>query len=163
MNLFQLILNDVAPIASAQTSEAGSWIAWALGGFVLVTFVGLGLSKLLQSMRRPDLYGLSPEKIKEHWAEIEKNAEHGIMGAKLAVIEADKLLDNVMRSLVIPGETMGERLKSAQYRYPKIRQVWPAHKLRNQLVHDSAFQLTLSQARRALKDFHDALRTLHVL
>lgn len=162
MTLFQLILNDATP-AVAQASPAGSWIAWALGLIVVVTLAGLGLSKLLHSMRRPELFGLSQEKINETWKDIEKNAEHGIMGAKLAVIEADKLLDNVLRSLVIPGETMGERLKAAQYRYPNIQKVWPAHKLRNQLVHDSTFEMSLGQAQRALRDFHAALKTLFVI
>ncbi len=164
MMFFQLILEETPSIPLPPGFFAnGSWVGWLLAGFVLITLAGLGISKLLESMRQPEMYGLTREKIKDTWEEIESNADHGLMGAKLAVIEADKLLDNAMRSLVIPGETMGERLKAAQYRYPNIRKVWPAHKLRNQLVHDSAFEISVGQAKRALRDFHDALKTLHVL
>jgi hypothetical protein len=65
--------------------------------------------------------------------------------------------------MMIPGETLADRLKMAAYNYPAITKVWSAHKLRNQLVHDSSFELRASEARRALSDFHDALRTLRIL
>ena len=106
---------------------------------------------------------MSEEKVRETMDEINEQAEQSVMGAKLAVIEADKLVDNVLRAMVIPGETMGERLKAAAHNYPKIREVWPAHKLRNQLVHDSDFNLTQNRAKRALQDFEKALKTLNVL
>jgi hypothetical protein len=65
--------------------------------------------------------------------------------------------------MMLPGETLGERLKSAAYKYPNIRQVWGAHRLRNQLVHDSAFELSLRQAKGALRDYQAALKTLNVM
>jgi hypothetical protein len=139
------------------------WPAWIILGLVLLVIIGIAVQRIVASLRRPDMHGLSREKVLETWAEIEKSSGQGIMGAKLSVIEADKLLDGVLKSMLIPGETMGERLKAAQYSYPNIRNVWSAHKLRNQLVHDSAFEITSGQARRALRDFREALRTLHLL
>lgn len=162
--IFQLLFDSGSPVATAPAGPAVSlWPAWLILGVVLVVIFGIIAQRIVSSMRRPDLYGLSREKILETWAEIEKNAEHGIMGAKLAVIEADKLVDGVMKSILIPGETMGERLKAAQYSYPDIRKVWSAHKLRNQLVHDSTFEISHGQAKRALKEFHEALKTLRAL
>ncbi len=162
--IFQLLFDSGTPAAAASASPAVSlWPAWLILGVVLVVIFGIMIQRIVSSMRRPDLYGLSREKVRETWAEIEKNADHGLMGAKLAVIEADKLVDGVLKSMLIPGETMGERLKAAQYSYPDIRNVWPAHKLRNQLVHDSTFEITSSQARRALKEFYAALKTLRAL
>jgi hypothetical protein len=78
-------------------------------------------------------------------------------------MEADKLLDHVLKSMSFPGETMAERLKLAEYKYASLRQVWPAHKLRNQLVHDPAFDMSVRQAKFALKEFKDALKVLNVL
>ncbi|MEK7473959.1 MAG: hypothetical protein AAB668_04565 [Patescibacteria group bacterium] len=163
--IFQLLFDAGTKIVAtpAPTALPALWPAWVLLGFVLVAMVGIAVQRLISSMRRPDLHGMTREKVLATWAEIEKNADHGLMGAKLAVIEADKLVDGVMKSMLIPGETMGERLKAAQYSYPDIRKVWLAHKLRNQLVHDSTFEITHGQAKRALKDFHAALRTLRIL
>ncbi len=163
--IFQLLFDSGVPTAAAPAPAAipALWPAWALLGFVLLAMFGIVIQRLISSMRRPELHGMSREKVLATWAEIEKNANHGLMGAKLAVIEADKLVDGVMKSMLIPGETMGERLKAAQYSYPDIRKVWQAHKLRNQLVHDSTFEITHGQAKRALKDFHAALKTLRIL
>ncbi|MCK9360962.1 hypothetical protein M0Q28_01910 [Patescibacteria group bacterium] len=149
--------------AAAVADTTNLWPVWIVLGLVAVLIFGILLQRILASMRRPDLHGLSREKIKATWEQIEKSSGMGIMGAKLAVIEADKLLDGVLKSMLIPGETLGERLKAAQYSHPNIKNVWPAHKLRNQLVHDATFEITASQARRALADFKAALHTLRAL
>lgn len=162
--MFQLIVDpSPTPIAQPATAVGILWPAMLLVGLVIVIVIGIAFQKLLHAMRRPELHGLTPEKIRESWIQIEQMSNQGVMGAKLAVIEADKLVDGVLRSMIIPGETMGERLKSASYKYKDISKVWGAHKLRNQLVHDSTFELGVPQAKRALKDFEAALKTLHVL
>ena len=127
-----------------------------------VIMISMAVHRLVRFLQRPDLHGMDRKRILETWANIEKTAEHGTMGAKLAVIEADKLLDGVLKSMMMPGETLGERLKTAGYKYPGIRQVWGAHRLRNQLVHDSSFDLSIRQAKGALRDYRAALETLNV-
>ena len=77
--------------------------------------------------------------------------------------EADALLDHALKSLAMPGATMGERLKFAAYKYPKISRVWNAHRLRNQLAHEASFYLDPSMAKSAIRDFKDALRLMSVL
>lgn len=131
-----------------------------LAAFVIAGFV---FAAILRSVRMRESDGLNRKKIRETWNEIEKTSGMGLMGAKLSVIEADKLLDTVLRDMHIPGETMGERLKMAAYRYKSISDVWPAHKLRNQLVHDSTFELSIGQAKRAVRDFERALKHLGAL
>jgi len=163
--MFQFILNQPPIDSGASTGfqAGGSVIALGLFFFVLLTVGGLVIAKVVKQLKKPELFGMSEEKVRETMDEINEQAEQSVMGAKLAVIEADKLVDNVLRAMVIPGETMGERLKAAAHNYPKIREVWPAHKLRNQLVHDSDFNLTQNRAKRALQDFEKALKTLNVL
>jgi hypothetical protein len=162
--MLQIIFDaGTRPVPAAPASTGTLWPVWLVLGLVAIALIGIIIQRLLAKLRRPDLHGMSAERIKSTWQEIEKSSGMGIMGAKLAVIEADKLLDGVLKSMLIPGETLGERLKTAQYSYPDIKKVWPAHKLRNQLVHDATFELTQSQARRALADFKAALQTLRVL
>lgn len=161
--IFQFIVDASPSQVALDTATGGFWPGWIVLGFVVLTMLIVGLARLTRLLKRPSLEGLTREKILETWQEIEKTSEHGLMGAKLSVIEADKLLDGVFKSMAMPGETLGERLKYAGYKYPDIKKVWPAHRLRNQLVHDSAFQLSVRQAKGALDDYRKALKVLNVM
>jgi hypothetical protein len=131
----------------------------AIGIIILLYLV----RRAMDALRRPEMSGMTPEKVRKTWEEIGKTAGQGVMGMKLAIIEADRLLDAVLKSMMMPGETMAERLKVAQYKYPDLKRVWYAHKLRNQLVHESSFELRSRDGQDALKHYRDALKTLHVL
>jgi hypothetical protein len=168
MLLFQIIVEPtepaLEPIASGSSNvSAGTIVSLFLGGVVLVTLIGIALYRLSRVFHRPELHGTSREQILQRWQNLEQLSGQGMMGAKLAVIEADKLLDQVLRSLTIPGTTLGERLKAAAYNYPNIHRVWGAHRLRNQLVHDTSFEMGSRQARQALDDFKAALKVLNVM
>lgn len=161
---FQFVFDSgaVPSILPSGTMNFGS----ILGIILLIIVVGLvavvGIATLFRALSRPSLEDLDPKRLAAMWTEIEKMSEHGLMGAKLAVVEADKLLDTILRKMHFPGETMGERLKTAAYKYPNISHVWGAHKLRNQLVHDATFEISARQAKSAVRDFHSALKTLNV-
>ena len=115
-------------------------------------------------LSRPEMHGMSREAVQKKWNQIiETSKMNGQMGLKLALVEADTLLDAALKSIMMPGETLGERLKVACYKYPKLKDVWWAHKLRNQLVHQHDFQLSDRETRRALDEFEKALKTMNVL
>ena len=78
----------------------------------------------------------------------------------MAIVEADKLLDKALCELGIAGKTMGERLKKSSSRFSKINSVWHAHKLRNQIAHESGFQVEYMQATHALTIYKQALKDL---
>lgn len=99
--------------------------------------------------------------LQRRWAEIEEMIKTpGEMSAKLAVIEADKLLDHALKALAFPGNTLGERLRFAQYKYPDLRNVWWAHKVRNQLAHEASYHLDRGMAKKAVAEFRRALSRL---
>jgi hypothetical protein len=109
---------------------------------------------------------LSKGEVYTRWQVIMTTSEGGAAGLKSAVSEADKLVDNVLRSHGFHGETMGERLKSAKSRiddYSVYDGLWRAHKLRNALAHEMSFDLVPSQAREALRDFERGLKALGAL
>ena len=82
---------------------------------------------------------------------------------KLAVIEADKLVDHAFKTVGFPGETMADRMKVAEYKHPKVREMWTAHKWRNQLVHEAHFEISERQAKEALRSYEAVLRSLRAL
>ncbi len=83
---------------------------------------------------------------------------------KFAVIEADKLVDDVLKSAGFAGESMGERLMLIKPdQLLNLQYLWDAHKLRNLLVHDVNYQITHRQAIWAVEAFENVLRELEAL
>jgi hypothetical protein len=76
------------------------------------------------------------------------------------VLNADKLLDQALRERGVKGETMGERMKTARESWSNANGVWTAHKLRNQIAHESEVQVSYDDARRALANFKQALKDI---
>jgi hypothetical protein len=71
---------------------------------------------------------------------------------KLAILEADNLLEELVRQIGYEGDTLGERLKMADPReFKSIEGAWEAHKIRNRIAHDGVnFQLSEQEARRVI-------------
>lgn len=82
---------------------------------------------------------------------------------QIAIIKADKLVDKAMRDLGIDGSTMGDRLKSHHEFWSNPDIIWSAHKLRNQIAHESTVDLNESMFRRSMTGFRQALRDLGVI
>lgn len=100
----------------------------------------------------------------KQWAKISKRLATGIEAEyKLAVIEADSLLNETLEKVGYKGETIGEKLKQLDSNIlPDIKQVWEAHKIRNNVVHDPDYHFTLDQAKKTLGIYEKALRDLEM-
>jgi hypothetical protein len=81
----------------------------------------------------------------------------------LAVINADKLVDEALRKANYKGNAMGQRLISAQAVLTNNDKVWVAHKLRNKLVHEDSVRLKKDGVMAALVSFRSALKDLGAL
>ncbi|MDQ7814934.1 MAG: hypothetical protein RDU25_03990 [Patescibacteria group bacterium] len=142
------------------------WVIYLIAGILLLVVllvIIFGIWKLKRWLTRPEMFGMTREQMRKRWDGIRETSKMNIMGAKLAIFEADTLLDSGLKSLLMPGETLGERLKVACYKYPNLRRVWWAHKLRNHLAHDSSAQISVREANQALDEFERALKILNVL
>jgi hypothetical protein len=82
----------------------------------------------------------------------------------VAISEADKLLDNALKAAHFAGNTMGERLKSAQGTFDPYlyNQIWEAHKLRNRLAHDVGATVNGGDLQQSLHAFEQGLVRLGV-
>jgi hypothetical protein len=81
----------------------------------------------------------------------------------LAIINADKLLDEALKKHRLRGETMGERLVRAQKMLSDNDAAWHAHKLRNRLVHDANVKLRKPDVMKSLSGIRKALKDLGAL
>ena len=104
---------------------------------------------------------LNRVKYQKRWLEIENSLDRNNQASyQMAVLNADKLLDHALKERRFKGESMGERMKSAQKLWSNADHIWTAHKVRNKLAHESEFQLTREIALRTLAAFKKALKDL---
>lgn len=102
---------------------------------------------------------LDMEKYRSRWMTIEQGLKRDEPSSHvLAILNADKLLDQALRERGSSGETMGERLKHEQTTWKNANSVWGAHKLRNQIAHESDVKISYDDTRRALSAFKQALK-----
>ena len=125
--------------------------ALLLGGAVLLVMMSRGVGRT----------NLNSDKFRSAWLAIKQQVERDNAASyQLAILNADKLLDKALRERGVKGETMGERMKSAVKVWKNANQVWTAHKLRNQIAHETDVRPTLDQTRRALAAFKQGLKDL---
>jgi len=100
------------------------------------------------------------------WREIEDLINlGGISQLRQALLEADKLIDFILKTKKVTGNTMGERLISAKpiFSYRTYNNLWNGHKLRNTLAHEAEREVLNHQIKESLKFYKDALGELRVL
>ncbi len=104
-------------------------------------------------------------KIARQWNTIKDRLRKGQDAElRLAVIEADQLLDSVLKRLGISGSSMAERLEKIRpWQLPNLPDVWIAHKMRNRLVHEPQTKITAYEATAAVQIYEKALKFLGFL
>lgn len=107
---------------------------------------------------------MSRKHAQESWHRIEEQFYRGgESDLKVAILEADKLLNDALREAGVMGIQLGDRLKKTNIgQIPNLNDLWQAHKLRNQIAHEPNFKLKRDLAERALNIYEEALKNLGV-
>jgi len=84
---------------------------------------------------------------------------------RLAILEADAMLEEATSEKGFVGDTLGERLKNvSEQQFPAKQLAWDAHLVRNNIAHQgSLYELTRSETRQTIDRFKRVLETLDVL
>lgn len=84
---------------------------------------------------------------------------------KLAIIEADIILDDTLKKQGYAGNSLGERLKSmSSHQFASLNDAWEAHKVRNRIAHEgSDFVLTKRIAQETIMRYQRVFQELGVL
>lgn len=84
---------------------------------------------------------------------------------RVAVLEADNILEEILRSKGYNGETTSELLESAKESgYSAIHNVWEAHLVRNQIAHaGSDFPFSQIEARRIIRVYQNFFEELKAI
>lgn len=127
--------------------------------FAIVIVVGAVLFALITLGKKGG--SLDVEKYRVKWLEIEQSVVRDNEATfHLAILNADKLVDQALRESGFRGETMGDRLKATRGKLSDREEIWFAHKLRNRIAHESDVKVNYNQARRALGGFKRTLKDL---
>jgi hypothetical protein len=135
-------------------------IAFLVGVIIFGAAVLFVLTKMGPRFNKKLQKGLNQEYFQDRWLELLARVKTSPEGMVLAVIDADKLLDEALRKRHFRGKTMGERLVAAQRSLSDNDAVWYAHKLRNRLVHEPNVKLKKTEAQNALQGFRRGLKDL---
>lgn len=81
---------------------------------------------------------------------------------RLAILEADTILENASQKLPVVADTLGERLKKIDKGDLRtLDNAWEAHKVRNRIAHDGFdFEITKHETLRVINLFESVLREL---
>lgn len=97
----------------------------------------------------------------ERWAAVLENVgSTSDSDWRLAILEADIMLDDMLKDIGTFGDTVAERLKSVnEHTLPSVQKAWEAHLVRNRIAHDGAnFTLSQHEARRVIGLFETVLK-----
>ncbi len=129
-------------------------------GFVFLVIATVWIRRTMRRWR----FGSERDSVAKHWKAVEDLAGRGdIMSLRLAIIQADAVLELALKAKAFPGTTTGERLKFASRKYHDLQRTFWARSLRNTLVHEAGSELKIAQAEKAIAEFKRALVVLGAL
>ena len=84
---------------------------------------------------------------------------------RVAIIEADTLLEETYKDRGLVGNSMSELLEEAKANgYPNVQNAWDAHIVRNQIAHQgSEFSLSQVEGRRVIKLYQNVFEAMQVI
>jgi hypothetical protein len=141
--------------------------------YVTVLFVDLVLLLIVRglggnirtAMRGTDMPTTPKKKIQKRWTEIEGRIRvGGNIQYKLAILEADRFVDEILSGIGYEGKNIIEKLEGVtdqqlSYAQP-LREV---HAIRNEIINSSEFSIDEDRAREAVKTYRELLENLEII
>jgi len=105
------------------------------------------------------------KRLVKRWKRLKDKLSTGMESEiKLAVIEADSMMDESLKLLGYKGESLGEKLDQVTPEVlSNVDSIREAHKVRNDIIHDPTYKIEVSDAQRVLDVFEKALTILEAL
>lgn len=144
----------------------------SVGGFFLVGIIFcLSRTHYLQWRYMQDFWEFltfrpfGAKKITKLWNKILKRLDTDLESEyKLALIEADDMLDVSLKRMGYMGQTLEERLgKLTSATIDNLDDIYKAHEIRNTIVHNPDYRLSLDEARSTLDIYQKAFNSLQIL
>jgi len=168
MNILNFIISP--PFASYIFTIKIFFISFSSFLFVSIIIL-LARTNFLPNLVLEDIFEIltyrpvGARKILKQWTKTKGRLETGLESEyKLAVIESDSTLDEVLKKMGYAGDTIGERLEKINVAVlPNVEEVRNAHKIRNNIVHDPDYKINSDEAKKAMAIYEKALADLGAL
>jgi hypothetical protein len=127
-----------------------------LGGDIRDTLVGMNVPAELTTKRN---------RLVKRWSKISEKMKSGSESVwKVAIIEADNIIDDLIKRMRYPGENMSERLAGINPgQVENIEELRKAHEIRNRIIHEDDFNLTREMADETMAAYENFLKYFEVL
>lgn len=120
------------------------WFSGALSLFfiILIIYVSLKSKDLDEKINASfDNHFIKPSlksRTNERWEKIKQLFRSGDPASwRIAIIEADSMLEQMLITLGYEGSSVAERLKKVEPSdFPTLQYAWEAHKVRNKIAHE---------------------------
>lgn len=107
----------------------------------------------------------SKSRTEEKWEKIVKLSEsENTSDWRSAIIEADIMLDDLLKKLQLPGDTIGDKLKAVEKSdFVTIDLAWEAHKARNTIAHQSDILMNKREVRRIISLYEAVFKEFYLI
>jgi hypothetical protein len=149
------------------------WVKFFLAIYVSVIFIDIVLLLMVRGLGgdiRNTLKGtqmplIPKSKIRKKWMAIEKRLQfNNIYQNKIAILEADKLANNILLNIGYAGANMKERLEKADNKQlEELDSLVEAHEVRNKIIYDDNFQINKEEAERVMGLYRKFLDDLEII
>jgi len=112
-----------------------------------------------------DVSKSSPSKVQKIWQNILKRLESKDPEAyKLAIIEADKLFNEMLEILGYKGKDFEERMKRITTdEISESEKIYQAHQTAEKIIKNPQFKISQEKSKEILRDFEKALKEINIL
>jgi hypothetical protein len=109
--------------------------------------------------------GLKTPLIASAWTKVQSKLKDGSADSlRLAIVEADGVVDEALQRMGLSGETFADRLGHLNpEKYHTLDKLWDAHRVRNNLVHTPDFQVSTAKAEEAIAAYEAFLKDIKAL
>jgi ABC-type lipoprotein release transport system permease subunit len=127
-----------------------------LSGNVREAIIGMNIPRELTTKKKL---------MRAKWREITDRLKGGNESEyKVAIIEADNIIDKLVKNMTYPGKNMGERLNNIpKGQIESVEELKKAHEIRNRIIHEENFQVSREYAKETLKKYEAFLEEFEVL
>ena len=126
-----------------------------LGGNIRETITGMNIPRELTNNKRKTI---------KIWQGFKQKMESGSeTNYKIAIIEADAFIDDLLARMGYKGDNFSERLNGIpEGQIENVEGMKEAHELRNRIIHDDKFELSKEEAEHALAHFEEFLHSYQI-
>jgi hypothetical protein len=171
--LFNNFTQEISNVLNSTAFHVFEFFAAIYVGILLINIILLIIQRGPAANLRQMRYGMNipselvskRDKMKEQWGRIKGRLEsENESEYKVAIIEADSIIDDLIARMGYKGTNMGERLASIPAgQLDEMDEMKAAHEIRNRIIHEEDFKVDREFAKDVLKKYEHLLRHFEVL